>query len=277
MVAPSQELGRTPVSLIKSVVRFFDTIYRYMGSVQSVMSFAASLTKRDVRSAVKNLLICHFEPRPDESEREQSEQYTTHWLARRSSQQWTNARSLITGGGDSMANTSHSFRASFASRRYHQEAQSDITAATVSVRTMYANSRTVSSMTALDEVVIEGAETNSTDDVINHDGGEGDEEAPQSVSVGNEKVTEIYRSDDEFDDDEEERIKFASMCFDDANCTGDDNDGNHKEASMSIDDANCTGDNNSIDHSSGRRHSWQAVSHRENQAQLPYFKDDLEL
>mmetsp|Transcript_28430 Transcript_28430/g.51503 ORF Transcript_28430/g.51503 Transcript_28430/m.51503 type:complete len:149 (+) Transcript_28430:1701-2147(+) len=72
----------------------------YPGSMQSVMSFAAALTKRDVRSAVKNILTCRSKPRADDSERE-SEQYTMRWSERRLGQQWASARSLIMGENSS--------------------------------------------------------------------------------------------------------------------------------------------------------------------------------
>lgn len=226
------------------------------------MSFAAALTKRDVRSAVLNLFTFRFGPRADHSE---SEQNTTQWSARTNGSQWTSARSLISGGGDSMANASHSFRASFASRRDSESSQTDATSATVSFRTMYAHSRNVSSLTVLSEVDIERAETNSSGE----GGRDEHEEAPQSGRAGNEKDGEssctpsfkdVYRSDGrsdfDFEEEKEERIK---------------------EASISIEDANCTGDDTNVEHIGGRRHSVQTVPHRERQVQLPYFKDDLAL
>mmetsp|Transcript_28430 Transcript_28430/g.51505 ORF Transcript_28430/g.51505 Transcript_28430/m.51505 type:complete len:135 (+) Transcript_28430:2159-2563(+) len=130
--------------------------------------------------------------------------------------------------------------------------------------TVYAHSRKLISLTVLDEV--EGAETNSTGG-MNHEGGEEDEEAPQSESVGNEEDVEAFC-----------RASSAHTCIADGSSDFKDEErSERKEASMSIDDANCTGDDNNVQHMIGRRHSWQPVSHRERQVQLPYFKDDLEL
>jgi hypothetical protein len=161
----------------------------YLGALQSVMSFAAALTKRDMRSAANNLLTCCSKPRAVDSERE-SEQYTMRWSERRLDQQWTSARSLIMGGNSSMSKPSHSFRTPFASRRDSESSsQSDTTSVTVSFRTVYAHSRKLSSLTVLDEV--EGAETNSTGG-MNHEGGEEDELAPQSESAGNGEAGEAF-------------------------------------------------------------------------------------
>lgn len=166
-----------------------------------------------------------------------------------------------------MSNPSHSFRTPFASRRHSQSSsQSDTTSVTVSFRTVYAHSRKLSSLTVLDEV--EGAEANSTGG-MNHEGGGEDEEAPQSESAGNEEDGDAFC-----------RASSADLCRADGSSDFKDEErSERKEASMSIDDANCTGDDNNVQHiMSGRRHSWQPVSHRERQVRLPYFtKDDLEL